>query len=167
MKSLEVRIKYLMRIQYFAVIFKRNDIWTTIFWQLLWQISLSYSHYVFTFSLLLWLLCQSLIFFLKFGCHKGCHMNRCSNNTTLFLNHSYKVDLSYNTIILIECYCEFISIKVLNIFKLCKLWLNDIDELVPTKDSVHLFLWVWLLSSSTKTLHYHNIFNLQHVYFQD
>jgi len=30
---------------------KRNDIWTTIFWQLLWQLSLSYSHFIFTLFL--------------------------------------------------------------------------------------------------------------------
>jgi len=33
------------------IIFKRNDIWTTIFLQLLWQLSLSYSRCHSTFSL--------------------------------------------------------------------------------------------------------------------
>ena len=52
---------------------KRNDIWTTIFWQFLQQFSLLLTLLFYFLSLLLWFLCHNLNFFVLFGCSKSCH----------------------------------------------------------------------------------------------
>jgi len=59
-----LRIYFSSFLYYACVCFKRrNDICTIIFWQLLWQLSLTYSHYVFTFSLNCFGFCVNTWFF--------------------------------------------------------------------------------------------------------
>jgi len=82
---------------------KRNDIWTTILWQLLWQFSLILtlcSHFL---SLLLWLLCQDLHFFVYFGWRNDI----C---TTIFVQLLYNF-LSYTHIIFLFSLFLFLSPK--------------------------------------------------------
>jgi len=67
---------------------KRNDICTTIFLQLLGQPSLSYTHYVFTFSLCCFgFRVKIYISFYILGCPISCRKRGCSNNTPLMINN--------------------------------------------------------------------------------
>jgi len=101
-----------------------------------WQLSLSYSHYLFTYSLYFFDFYANTTFSLQInGCIKSCHKKGCSNNTTLSLFLS-SIEIDTDT------WHDIDTLTPITI------WENDIiqcNHMCWCQNVWHLIRWVFVL----------------------